>query len=1091
MRKSKILSILIFTCILVLNICFGANNKIYAAGTADLSKSEYSTTLNPFSAYAYSNVGCTWYAWGRAYEVLGVNLPVLGNAVTWYDTLAQKGYAVGSQPKANSIVVWRDSGAGHVAFVEAVDGSNVYYTEGGWTGNGGGYGGCQYCHYTTSPLSKMSVGTNRWEGTNYTPQYVVGYVYLNGSTPSGFDYNVQSTGVTDITDNNAIMRGHINTSAAISSGMSVGVYIGLSPNSFTMGHLEAVSQAAYNLTGKGGFDFWFDLNKETSIRLAPGQKYYYKFCVKYNGVEKCTDVYSFETADYEKPVISNVKVSDINETGYTVSCTVTDNAGIARVSFPTWTVANNQDDLLWGEPTSVKGSTYTYRVNINDHNKEYGSYVTHIYAYDNRGNSAKAELNIVNIYKKITAGLKTNTTSCTTGTTVILYASASGGSGGYSYRYYVRKKNAASWTELKAASAQSNVCSWTEKNSGQYELMTEVKDSAGNSAKSSIVNVTVNDKPLTITASISASSIIKGGKLTVSSKATGGDGSYRYTCQIYNKNTNEWTYPLYLSSSATYICTPEKAGDYDVFMRVHDGNGKTELTRAMNVKVIEPELSITGKSSVSTVTKGGKVTVSGTAKGGSGAYTYSYLIHNTDTNEWFRLTSDFISSNTFTWTAGSAGNREFFVEVKDNTNKVMRSNAIKVKVIAEPLSITAKANVATVSQNGKVVINGNAKGGSGKYTYSYLIHNTDTNQWSRLTSSFINNNNYTWSAGSTGNREFFVEVKDNTGNVARSSAVKVAVINPLKITAKASATSIVVGNKAVITGTATGGTGKYTYSYLIHNKDTNQWSRLTPSFVASNKYTWTAGSMGNREFFVEVKDSSGKVMRSNVVNIAVAGKPLAITGKASASAVTKGGKVMISGIASGGSQKYTYSFLVHNKDTNQWSRLSSFENSSTYIWTAGSAGNREFFVEVKDSSGKVVRSNAINVKVDNTMNERAQLAGRWNLSTVFDSAGKQYSPRRFYGSIIYAGSGYGAYFDFDRNGNFKCYIEDSESGNGTYLINGNKIYLSFTNRSSSYACEKVLTWKEDGSLLYINYCAGNGTVSAKNKINNYFEKVNN
>ncbi len=996
MRKSKILSILILTCILVLNICFGANNKIYAAGTADLSKSEYSTTLNPFSAYAYSNVGCTWYAWGRAYEVLGVNLPVLGNAVTWYDTLAQKGYAVGSQPKANSIVVWRDSGAGHVAFVEAVDGSNVYYTEGGWTGNGGGYGGCQYCHYTTSPLSKMSVGTNRWEGTNYTPQYVVGYVYLNGSTPSGFDYNVQSTGVTDITDNNAIMRGHINTSAAISSGMSVGVYIGLSPNSFTMGHLEAVSQAAYNLTGKGGFDFWFDLNKETSIRLAPGQKYYYKFCVKYNGVEKCTDVYSFETADYEKPVISNVKVSDINETGYTVSCTVTDNAGIARVSFPTWTVANNQDDLLWGEPTSVKGSTYTYRVNINDHNKEYGSYVTHIYAYDNRGNSAKAELNIVNIYKKITAGLKTNTTSCTTGTTVILYASASGGSGGYSYRYYVRKKNAASWTELKAASAQSNVCSWTEKNSGQYELMTEVKDSAGNSAKSSIVNVTVNDKPLTITASISASSIIKGGKLTVSSKATGGDGSYRYTCQIYNKNTNEWTYPLYLSSSATYICTPEKAGDYDVFMRVHDGNGKTELTRAMNVKVIEPELSITGKSSVSTVTKGGKVTVSGTAKGGSGAYTYSYLIHNTDTNEWFRLTSDFISSNTFTWTAGSAGNREFFVEVKDNT-----------------------------------------------------------------------------------------------GNVARSSAVKVAVINPLKITAKASATSIVVGNKAVITGTATGGTGKYTYSYLIHNKDTNQWSRLTPSFVASNKYTWTAGSMGNREFFVEVKDSSGKVMRSNVVNIAVAGKPLAITGKASASAVTKGGKVMISGIASGGSQKYTYSFLVHNKDTNQWSRLSSFENSSTYIWTAGSAGNREFFVEVKDSSGKVVRSNAINVKVDNTMNERAQLAGRWNLSTVFDSAGKQYSPRRFYGSIIYAGSGYGAYFDFDRNGNFKCYIEDSESGNGTYLINGNKIYLSFTNRSSSYACEKVLTWKEDGSLLYINYCAGNGTVSAKNKINNYFEKVNN
>lgn len=91
----------------------------------------------------------------------------------------------------------------------------------------------------------------------------------------------------------------------------------------------------------------------------------------------------------------------------------------------------------------------------------------------------------------------------------------------------------------------------------------------------------------------------------------------------------------------------------------------------------------------------------------------------------------------------------------------------------------------------------------------------------------------------------------------------------LSITAAGSVSSVTVGGKAIITGNASGGAGGYTYSYLIHNKDTNKWSRLTSSFITSNSYTWTAGSQGNREFFVEVKDSTGKVVRSSAVAVNV------------------------------------------------------------------------------------------------------------------------------------------------------------------------------------------------------------------------------
>jgi hypothetical protein len=43
------------------------------------------------------------------------------------------------------------------------------------------------------------------------------------------------------------------------------------------------------------------------------------------------------------------------------------------------------------------GDTYTFRVNVSDHNNEKGFYVTHIYAYDTQGNAAKLTLDHVEV----------------------------------------------------------------------------------------------------------------------------------------------------------------------------------------------------------------------------------------------------------------------------------------------------------------------------------------------------------------------------------------------------------------------------------------------------------------------------------------------------------------------------------------------------------------------------------------------------------------------------------------------------------------------------------------------------------------------
>ena len=104
------------------------------------------------------------------------------------------------------------------------------------------------------------------------------------------------------------------------------------------------------------------------------------------------------TSDKTGPTITNAKVTNVDSTGYTVTCTVTDASGVNRVQFPTWTEKNGQDDLLSGWEVSSKasgtrnGNTFTFRVKTSDHNNESGVYHTHIYAYDNsyRGNCAGA-----------------------------------------------------------------------------------------------------------------------------------------------------------------------------------------------------------------------------------------------------------------------------------------------------------------------------------------------------------------------------------------------------------------------------------------------------------------------------------------------------------------------------------------------------------------------------------------------------------------------------------------------------------------------------------------------------------------------------
>lgn len=115
---------------------------------------------------------CTWYAFGRANEKLGIVLSnqFIGHAATWWN---ETDYPKGSTPAANSLAIWGGGTYGHVAFVEEVNGDNVVFTDANYVTTTYPKGDGQIHGPDALTAAKMSAKA---------PGDFKGYVYLGGVT---------------------------------------------------------------------------------------------------------------------------------------------------------------------------------------------------------------------------------------------------------------------------------------------------------------------------------------------------------------------------------------------------------------------------------------------------------------------------------------------------------------------------------------------------------------------------------------------------------------------------------------------------------------------------------------------------------------------------------------------------------------------------------------------------------------------------------------------------------------------------------------------------------------------------------------------
>ena len=268
-----------------------------------------------------------------------------------------------------------------------------------------------------------------------------------------------------------------------------------------------------------------------------------------------------------------------------------------------------------------------------------------------------------------------STGSIIKGSSVVLTGAASGGTGPYTYKFEAKQSSDPSYTVLQSYTTNATK-KWTPSRSGTYSVQITVKDSTGK-ATNKILTLTVNSI-LTNNSTVSVGSITKGSSVKLTGKASGGTGPYTYKFEAKERADAGYTVLQTYTTAATKTWTPKRSGTYSIRITVKD---KTDKTVAKTLTLtVKSALTNSSVLSTSTITKGGSVTLTGKASGGTSPYTYKFEAKGS-TDPDYTLLQNYTSTATKSWTPKRSAAYSVRITVKDNTGAT----------VTKVLNLTVKA----------------------------------------------------------------------------------------------------------------------------------------------------------------------------------------------------------------------------------------------------------------------------------------------------------------------------------------------------------------------------------------------------------------
>ena len=545
---------------------------------------------------------------------------------------------------------------------------------------------------------------------------------------------------------------------------------------------------------------------------------------------------------------------------------------------------------------------------------------------------------------------KVSATSVAVGSSVTITCSATGGTPAYSYKVDYKKTTDSSYTSLQAYSTTASV-KFTPSAAATYTVRVTVKDSAGaTEAKEFTVTATSTTTALTNKSTLSATSITLGKSVTVTGAASGGTSPYYYAVYYKKSASTSYTTAQAYSTTKTVTITPGAATTYDVRVKVKDKAG-TIKTKDFTVKVTAAALSNTSTISATSVPAGSSVTITGKASGGTSPYQYAAYYKKASSTSYTTVRG-YSTTAKMTFTPSVATTYDVRVKVRDNVGTVVAKD-FTVKATAAALSNSSTVSATSVTFGKSVTITGKASGGTSPYQYAAYYKKASTTTYTKLRD-YKTTATMTFTPAVATTYDLRVKVKDNAGTVKNKDFTIKVTAAALANASTLSATSVTLGKSVTITGKATGGASPYRYAAYYKKSSSSSYTTIQ-GYSTTSKMTFTPGVATTYDVRVKVKDNAGTIKTKDFTVKVTAASTTALTNTStiSATSITKGTTLTVTGKATGGTSPYQYSAYYKKASSTEYTKVCGYSTTTKMTIKPAAATTYDIRVKVKDAKGTI------------------------------------------------------------------------------------------------------------------------------------------
>jgi hypothetical protein len=456
-----------------------------------------------------------------------------------------------------------------------------------------------------------------------------------------------------------------------------------------------------------------------------------------------------------------------------------------------------------------------------------GSYKIYMNVTDNVGVRAKSNIAAVTVNPAPSVSIAPASAVLDVGLSQLFTSTDIGGTLPFSYQWYLNG--------VAVPGATNPTWTFTPASSGSYTVYLNVTDSTNTRVKSNVASVTVNPA-LLVSISPTSTTLDMGQSQMFTSSVSGGMSPFSYQWYLNGALITGAT-------GATWVFTPSSFGSYTIYLNVTDGL-RTQAT-SNNVPIfVNRALSVSISLTSATLDVGQSQTFTSTVQGGMSPIAY----------QWYLNGAPVPSATGTAWTfrPTSGGSYTVYANVTDSLGVQAKSNNASVTVNAA-LSVIISPTSGIMDVGQSKTLNSTVTGGTLPLSYQWYFNGVAVPGATSMS--------WTFSPGSSGSYNMYVNVTDPTQAWAVSVTLSITVNQQLTVTISPTSTTIYNGSSQTFTANAKNGTSPYTYQWYLGGSAVNG--------ATSSSWTYTPSHATTYQIYLIVTDSVDQTAQSGNATLTV------------------------------------------------------------------------------------------------------------------------------------------------------------------------------------------------------------------------------